>query len=86
MGRVVVHFLTTALVRNSQIFLHQNKRSVINPHSYSHLIFDNDTQNTMMEKRQPLQMLLGKLDEKTHVLHPIQISIQKMHQKQYYKA
>jgi hypothetical protein len=30
-------------------------------HGYDHLIFDKVTKN-MMEKRQPLQMLLGKLD------------------------
>jgi hypothetical protein len=33
----------------------------MNPHSYAHLIFDNDAKN-VVEKRQPLQqMLLGKV-------------------------
>jgi hypothetical protein len=32
----------------------------MNPHSYGHLIFDKVAKN-MMEKRQPLQQMLGKV-------------------------
>jgi hypothetical protein len=34
----------------------------VNPHNYTHLIFDKGTKKYLMEKRQPLQqMLLGKV-------------------------